>query len=278
MDHQHVKDPIKHDEEMDDFDVNFDDTFIGREAEIEDLKAHWKTHKIFGLFGLRSIGKSRLVLEFLGGFKKNTFELLRVDVGLINDANKLYTNLCALLKQEPDLEDLQSGNWMNHIASSINAVNGKRFVIFFDNTEDCQDLRGPEARDAFLSLLTCLTRQCHYIKIFITSTTRIQLAQLRKVYFSLELKALPSVQARKLLRHAAEGIYLGECEDNIIKLSEGLPLLLLMIGSELTENGGMITPKDMVELLVKGRLNALSREYYPPEDRVGKVYFKSCRK
>ena len=52
---------------------------------------------------------------------------------------------------------------------------------------------------------------------------------------------------------------------------EGLPLIILMVGSELTAEDGEIEPKEMVEFLTECRLHALSRENYPEEDRVGKL-------
>ena len=51
---------------------------------------------------------------------------------------------------------------------------------------------------------------------------------------------------------------------------EGLPLVILMVGSELTAEIGEIKPIEMVEFLTECRLHALSRENYPEEDRVGK--------
>ena len=51
---------------------------------------------------------------------------------------------------------------------------------------------------------------------------------------------------------------------------EGLPLVILMVGSELMTEEGEIEPKEMVEFLTECRLHALSRENYPEEDRVGK--------
>ncbi|KAH3777917.1 hypothetical protein DPMN_179366 [Dreissena polymorpha] len=56
----------------------------------------------------------------------------------------------------------------------------------------------------------------------------------------------------------------------MVKITEGLPLLILMIASELREQRGMLTPKYMAQLLADCRLPILSREFYPEEDRVCK--------
>ena len=53
-------------------------------------------------------------------------------------------------------------------------------------------------------------------------------------------------------------------------MHEGLPLVILMVASELTTEEGEIEPKEMVEFLTECRLHALNRENYPEEDRVGK--------
>ena len=45
--------------------------------------------------------------------------------------------------------------------------------------------------------------------------------------------------------------------------------MILMVGSELTSEEGLIQPKDMVEFLTDCRLQALSRENYSQDDRVG---------
>ncbi|XP_060594579.1 uncharacterized protein LOC132748925 [Ruditapes philippinarum] len=111
-------------------------------------------------------------------------------------------------------------------------------------------------------------------KNVITSTTQVQFSKLGRVYCSQELLPLNETDARQLLKNVTEEIDLGDYESAMITLSEGLPLLILMIGSELTEDAGMITPKNMVDLLLTCRLKALSREFYPEEDRVGDVYRK----
>ena len=65
------------------------------------------------------------------------------------------------------------------------------------------------------------------------------------------------------------GIYL----DKIAELCGGLPLALLMTGSELEQDDGLLDPCDMVELLNKCRLKVLSQDLYPIQERIGKLVF-----
>lgn len=256
----------------DDIDIEVD--FVGRENDLDELQKAWKSHKIFGIFGLRSVGKSRLVTEFLNR-KSDKFVRLYTDMKLISDTKSLYTKLCASYGMEPELKAVDGNRWVYHICEAVRAANGKYFIFVFDNTEDYQEFKGVDIRDSFFLLCTTLVRQCTNMKIFITSTTRVQFAQLKKVYFSHEVFPLKQRETRYLLKSVTEGIDLGEYENSIVNLCEGLPLLALMVGSELTEDFGMVTPKDMVEFLLTCRLKALSREFYPQEDRVGKcrIYF-----
>ena len=62
--------------------------------------------------------------------------------------------------------------------------------------------------------------------------------------------------------------------DKIAELCEGLPLALLMTGSELEQDEeGLLDPCDMVELLNKCRLKVLSQDLYPIQERIGKLVF-----
>lgn len=257
------------DEEADDFDISTGTDFVGRENDLCRLQREWKNHKIFGIFGLRSVGKSRLVEEFLNRKKAQKFVVIKVDLKLQTDISSLYAIICAELRLEPEKQSTETERWIHHIYESFAKTNGRQFIFFFDNTEDFQESKGENVRDSFLSLCTTLVRKCKNVKVFITSTTRVQLSQLRKVYFAYEVIPLNPAETSQLLKSVTPGIDLGEYADALVTLSEGLPLLILMIGSELTEDDGMVTPKDMVEFLLEYRLRSLSREFYPEEDRVG---------
>ncbi|XP_060594571.1 uncharacterized protein LOC132748919 [Ruditapes philippinarum] len=257
-----------------DNDIDTETDFVGRENNLNVLKIAWQKHKLFGIFGQKAVGKSRLVTEFLKSTKSGSFVHIFIDMKLIYDTNSLYSKICASYGIEPELQAEQSSRWIYHICDTLNAACKKRFIIFFDNTEDWQDLKGTDIRDFFFSLCTNLVRQCSNVKIFITSTTRVQFSQIKKVYCSHEVLPLNQRETRQLLKPVIEGVELGKYENDIADLCEGMPLLILMVGSELTEDSGMITPKDMVEFLLTCRLKALSREFYPKEDRVADV----CKK
>ncbi|KAK3606708.1 hypothetical protein CHS0354_013869 [Potamilus streckersoni] len=76
------------------------------------------------------------------------------------------------------------------------------------------------------------------------------------------------LESKKLLTAVAKSVDFGEHLDKIVELCGGLPLVLLMVGSELETDERMLKSEEMVELLTECRLRALSREFYPKEDRI----------
>ena len=248
-----------------------DATFIGRSEELKLLWSKWRDYRIFGVFGTRSVGKSRLVQEFENQYlDKSHYTCITIDCRYKVDLQYLYSNLCLKLGLTQDPQELESGQWIARIVDSIYDNDNQNYAFVFDNTEDFQD-DPSHIRDVFLSLVTGIAKKCRNTKIFITSTTRLQFAQLHKVYYNHEVLPLKDADALELLLSELKGsdIDLGKCSKPIVSLTEGLPLLILMVASELKEDVGMITPVDMVELLTKSRLKTLSREFYPEEDRVG---------
>jgi hypothetical protein len=250
---------------------NFEMDFVGRENDLEKLHKESEVCRIIGIFGIRSVGKSRLVKEYLKRFKPDGVKVIHIDIKLMPDVVSLYLNICAALELVFDQKSAGSDQWIYDIVLFLNSAPGHEFLFFFDNTEDYQDTENLNICSSFLKLCTTMVEKCKNVRIFITSTTQVQFSKLERVYYSHELPSLNEIEARQLLKNVTSEIDLGDYESALITLSEGLPLLILMIGSELTEDAGMITPNNMVNLLLTGRLKALSREFYPEEDRVGKV-------
>lgn len=241
--------------------------FVGRRKELLSLERAYASHRLFGIFGIRSVGKSRLVQEYL---RSREQRVIHIELKYIDSLSMLYSHICALIDDKPYNQAVDSHRWISHLVTAIARLSVESEIVMnFDNAEDAIEGR---FGDNLLSLITYILKNCGNVKVFISSTTRIQLSQLKKMFFSLELLPLTNHESKELLRIVAPDIDLGEFGDAIVNLSEGLPLVLLMIGSNLKEDDGLITPEDMVELLVKCRLETLSNEFYPQEDRVGKSF------
>lgn len=253
---------------------NFEPDFVGRENDLEKLHKESEVCRIIGIFGIKSVGKSRLVKEYLNRFKPGGVKVIHIDIKLMPDIVSLYRNICAALELLFDQDSTGSDQWIHDIVLFLNSAAGNEFLFFFDHSENYQNTENQNICSSFLRLCTTMVEKCRNVQIFITSTTQVRFSKLGRVYYGHELLPLNETEARQLLENVTSEIDLGDYESALITLSEGLPLLILMIGSELTKDAGMITPKNMVNLLLTGRLRALSREFYPEEDRVGDVYRK----
>ena len=262
---------------MDEDAIDFDPHFVGREEQLNKLETAWKSHAIFGIFGVRAVGKSRLVKEFL---KRNCQKLhVKSDVNVIKVNLKMFETtvdtlinlVYSSLGLMPDTDAINKGKWKEHIANEVRKklTNLQVLTLWFDNAEDVLDL-DRQVHDQFLSLCVMLVQYCRGIKIIITSTTKFLFTQIRKVYFQLELTPLAKSEVIRLLEKVAPDVEFGDFAGPIAEQCEGLPQLVIMTGSELSEDGGMVNPEEMFELLLENKLRVLSREYYPEEDRIGK--------
>ena len=258
-------------------DFSFDPPFVGRVEHLRKLETAWKSHAIFGVFGVRAVGKSTLVQEF---FKRNCKQLelkwgcnlVQVDLKMFETTtDSLIQLVYSSLELMPDVEAIQKGRWKEHIASEVRNKLTKLHVmtLWFDNAEDVLD-RDKNVHDQFLSLCVLLVRFCKGLKIVITSTTKFLFTQVRKAYFQLELPPMTKAEIIQLLRLVATDVKFGDFEEPLAEQCEGLPQLATMIGSELSEDGGMTEPEDMFALLLENKLKVLSREFYPKEDRIGR--------
>ncbi|KAH3739806.1 uncharacterized protein LOC127850184 [Dreissena polymorpha] len=247
----------------------FEARFVGRKDELRDLQAAWnKKFKMFGIFGMRSVGTSRLAKEFLASVSDQYEELVYVNLKKTSDLAAMYVNICAQLTIAVESNPNDDKSWESMLVYTV-STRTKQYVFCFDNGEYFIDMA--KTHDPLQNLCIALIK-LNNVNVILTSTTKFQLERLRHIYHVCELQPLKPTETSELLRAEAPGLDYGKYMDPIVELSEGLPLLILMITSELRDDGGMLTPHDMAQLLAEYRLKVLSREFYPEEERVADVY------
>ncbi|KAH3739796.1 hypothetical protein DPMN_046486 [Dreissena polymorpha] len=180
----------------------------------------------------------------------------------------MYVNICACFSVHVDSQSKEPTFWESQLFEQL-LSNECKYIFFFDNAEYFLDKE--ETRDTIQNLFISLLNY-NYIKVLLTSTTKFQLVNRRRIYHICEVSPLKRVDSVELLRAEAPEVAFGDYLDPIVELSEGIPLLILMIGSELRNNDGLLSPKEMVEILVSIRLTTLSLETFPEEERIAKVY------
>ncbi|XP_052817045.1 uncharacterized protein LOC128243355 [Mya arenaria] len=239
-----------------------DEYFVERNTEISKLDKEWAEHRIFGIYGLRAIGKSCFVAQFL---KTRGFASIMCECSTIPTQGSLCSLLCSKLGIIPGKIVPESDAWIEHICEALQDQESDITVVF-DNAEDT--IEGP-AGDTFLHLCDAIVEHCTNVQVIITSTTRVLFPRHSQVYFSLELPPLGPKESFELFTVAAPGVALGSYADALIELCEGLPLLILLTAAELQADGGFIAPADMVQLLLECRLETVSNSlFYPKGDEV----------
>ena len=253
--------------------------FVGREHNLKELRGAFLRYSVISVCGLKTVGKSRLVSEFLqveirrDGCKK--VRIMSVDMHHHGNTESLYLQLCSDMKVVPIPDAAKSDDWIHHLVLSIQQNTdtdenpGCELVIVFDNAEDAVE---EKIYPGFVNFIHSLTKHCNNVKIIVTSTTDIFLSTLGRTHCPIELRPLLPFEARQLLEQVTSGVEIEAVEMKaLVELSDGLPLLLLMIGSELTDPDRGISPAQMVEMLAEFRLEATSRECYPQDRRAGRL-------
>ena len=247
--------------------------FIGREKFLETLDSCWENKTIICVHGLRSVGKTRTLFHYIQWkqerlkLEESTHQkcqLLYADLRTINKFDAACNNLCAQLH----IELRYSNRSLSYVVTQISDVVRKSpdftFVIIFDNAEDAIET---EEERTLLFLCSELIKRCQNIKIILTSTTKASFAEVGKGYVSLELLPLTNSESAHLLRSLTDSVEYGDQFDPIVTLCEGLPLVILMVASEIVRG---VSPIQMAEFLTDCRIEALSTEPYPADKRVGK--------
>ncbi|KAK3577450.1 hypothetical protein CHS0354_032301 [Potamilus streckersoni] len=266
--------------------------FVGRVDCLLALEKAWAKKQLFGIYGLRAVGKSRTVAEFLKqkGCKfhdqghagnqcennpENVLHVLTIDMREIKAKEKLYAVLfseisCLSAKiRDGNISDSDIKDEVISMLTETSVLTGP--VIIFDNAEDTME---GQLKDDFLILCTTLVRKSESIKIFITSTTNALFAQLGPIFFMQEIAPMTIQESSTLMRNALADTDFGDYFDQITDMCCGLPLAILMVGSTMQDN---INPRDVLASLSECRLKAFNfaghrKKFDPDDDNVYKRF------
>ncbi|XP_045199049.2 uncharacterized protein LOC123553386 [Mercenaria mercenaria] len=176
----------------------------------------------------------------------------------------------------------------------------KQIMIFLDNVDKIID---SDLKDCLLHFIHELNEKCPKIKLVFCSNNEVKC--LHKSYGRLVLGALAERSILKLIylttecpddvstseyddnvsndknaqnNETAENLFKQENQyftpenkvymDKIATLCEGHPLAAIISGSLLTEDEGILTPEELMEILTEARLEVLGQDHCPPDHRL----------
>ena len=252
--------------------MDLESPFIGRSLYFEDLLERWEELRCVGVYGMRSVGKSRFVKQLLNLVSKHLNEddyiTTWIDVRNLQSLRQIYL----ILSEKWNIPIMDDENdFRRAVLARISEVKQNLWIIL-DNAEDVID---SDLNNDFIALCKQITNQNVKVKIIITSTSHLSCNTFYPGmgYYDIELSPMSILESKELLQKSAPSVDYGIYLDKIAELCEGLPLALLMTGSELEQDDGLLDPCDMVELLNKCRLKVLSQDLYPIQERIGKLVF-----
>jgi hypothetical protein len=208
--------------------------FVGRENELQELFKAWHEQKqIFGIYGIRSVGKTRLVEELLNRLRIPDENVYRLDYTRITTLNELIQETCDGLKIERNFPEK---NWTKDIALNLsqrinnNSDTDGDLVVFIRHYEDVDVV--PEVKNEFAKLCD-IVKSSRQIRVIFTSTLKIRFARMLRLCKSLHLwRALSIEESKRLMRDLLKDsqVHLGKHEDVIIKHCLGIPFALMVVG------------------------------------------------
>ena len=207
--------------------INMEVPFVGRNDFLSQLKIQYPVNKIIIVHGLKSIGKTRTVSEFVNRVRENVTNLEEIQIRL-TDANiqrAIFLRLATLLH----VVISNSGEWDENIIPIIDAFNDKNnveYIIHIDNCEHIFD--GPISIRGSFKIFCCqLVKETHNVHILISSSVFTN--DFGEDAFISELQPLSMSESSELLRS-----FMTDREKDVAKVAElclGLPLALIMVGT-----------------------------------------------
>ncbi|XP_046353904.2 uncharacterized protein LOC124133528 [Haliotis rufescens] len=270
--------------------------FVGREDFLQEFWSLWSRYRIIGVFGMRSVGKSRTVEEFIHRMKSehplsDSVHHILIDLNAVRSLQRFIFQVRTAFGFFDDDQIDEVEKLVGNILSKMESTPSVFYVVNFDNAEDVIE---SEVKADFVLTCGMLMERCMSLKIVFTSTAKVTFPRHASMYCWMDLPPLSHGDGVALLHSVTPSVHYDQgMIDKIVELCMGLPLAVLMTGSELEIDNGFLSPEQMVDILTQSRLEACdddsdgthvrldawSRDCsYAEEEQIGPVYRNFIRR
>ncbi|XP_061169262.1 uncharacterized protein LOC133178565 isoform X2 [Saccostrea echinata] len=261
-----------------------EDIFVGRVECTEELKAAWNRgqYKIFGIYGPKSVGKSRYVRNFLrilrtsdksDKVKTTTFDFHRI---------RTYEAYIATVAGHLNImeHEVCSHTNCNCIQNVIKFLKGSEDVYIFHHDHQEEAKSKPDSDGTlpdspkqtlwdqiYAEVIKPLLTECSNFYLIISSTDEFRFAHLRRVFWMQRVPALTEKESMELLNDVCPS----PTDDtnsrkHVVRLCEGIPPALINAGLLMKDN--VISVDEVIQLMVKQIIEVLSDEFLPHPERI----------
>ncbi|XP_061169134.1 uncharacterized protein LOC133178453 [Saccostrea echinata] len=260
------------------------DIFVGRVECTENLKVAWNhgQNRIFGIYGPKSVGKTRYVENFLRilrtSDKNDQVKVLALDFHCIKSF-KVYVETVAGCLSIEDCEACSHTN-CRCIRKIIKSLKDSEDVYIFhhDHQEEAKSKPDSDGNltdstnqtlwdQIYAEGVKPLLTECSNFYLIISSTDEFRFAELRRVFWMQKIPALTESESMELLND----VWPSCTEDaklcrQLILLCDGIPPAIINAGLLMEDN--VISVDVVIKLMVKQIIEVLSDEFLPHPERI----------
>ncbi|KAK3577004.1 hypothetical protein CHS0354_006015 [Potamilus streckersoni] len=276
---------------------------IGREEKHRKMMEVWQTgnNRIFNCHGGKETGKSCFIRKFLDDLIQNEASYsIVIDMDFKGerigpkDSVKFWRNLAKKLERLKLVNQISYPMMEESLENFFEEIKERKIIFLLDNLDYARNAKADdkssktEEEDLFSELqdnfIPGIVERTDLSMVFITSTVQLRYGQIAPTVHKIEMDPLSTESAGDLLLKTIELTsndnmgnkaareHLGPYLQPIALLSEGIPMAVIVTGTQLTENNFFINPKDMLTVLIFSRMYTLSPEFFPKEDNMFQTY------
>ncbi|XP_062569710.1 uncharacterized protein LOC134231759 isoform X2 [Saccostrea cucullata] len=261
-----------------------EDIFVGRVQCTENFKAAWNRghYKIFGIYGPKSVGKTRYVKNFLRilrtSEKSDKMKTITLDFQCIRTYEAYIATVAGYLNIPK--YDVCSHKNCQCIQKVIKVLKDCDDVYIFhhDHQEEAKakpdsDGNLPDSTkqslwdQIYVEVIKPLLTECSNFYLIISSMDEFRFAELRRVFWMQKLPALTEEECLELLNDVCPSSdEVTNARRHVVRLCEGIPPAIINAGLLMKDN--VISVDEVIHLMVKQIVEVLSDEFLPHPERI----------